>query len=367
MLHWSTPLFHGDLPSSSKNGINVGGMRSPTATMIPPSSLSSSRIDTFSIASSSSFLASSSIPVNPIFLRGGSKMLVCGTSNFTGNDDTLNEESNRVLLFDPDTMYWYLPKVSGLTPSRRQSQSSVLIDGHKLFVFGGGFGTKYFSDLFVLDTNTMLWTKPECKGKVPDPRKSHSAVAFGKKMFVFGGGNGSNAVNETYVLDTEKMEWDLLKTSGQVPNPRGYHSANVFGDKMLVYGGCDGEICYNDLYVFDPAIGIWTEKKLMNKGVPSFGHSSAVVGNMLFIFGGHNGSKQVAFNNDLRIATVDLRTEMIPWTKKSCTGIPPSPRAYHTALVYDSRLFVFGGFDGRELFGDIHILDLGIYAYSATK
>jgi len=44
-------------------------------------------------------------------------------------------------------------------------------------------------------------------------------------------------------------------------------------------------------------------------------------------------------------------------------GRPPSPRGYHATVLADSRLFVFGGFNGQTAFDDVHILELAAGAY----
>jgi Rab9 effector protein with kelch motifs len=44
-------------------------------------------------------------------------------------------------------------------------------------------------------------------------------------------------------------------------------------------------------------------------------------------------------------------------------GRPPSPRGYHETILADSRLFLFGGFNGYAAFDDVHILDLAAGAY----
>jgi Rab9 effector protein with kelch motifs len=44
-------------------------------------------------------------------------------------------------------------------------------------------------------------------------------------------------------------------------------------------------------------------------------------------------------------------------------GKPPSPRGYHAAVLADSRLFVFGGFNGHTVFDDVYLLDLAGAAY----
>jgi hypothetical protein len=44
-------------------------------------------------------------------------------------------------------------------------------------------------------------------------------------------------------------------------------------------------------------------------------------------------------------------------------GKAPTPRGYHASLLADSRLFLFGGFNGHDVFDDVHILDLAAAAY----
>lgn len=44
-------------------------------------------------------------------------------------------------------------------------------------------------------------------------------------------------------------------------------------------------------------------------------------------------------------------------------GRPPSPRGYHVSLLADSRIFVFGGFNGHDVYDDVHILELAAAAY----
>jgi len=48
---------------------------------------------------------------------------------------------------------------------------------------------------------------------------------------------------------------------------------------------------------------------------------------------------------------------------RTTMGRPPSSRGYHVSVLADSRLFIFGGFDGHTVFDDVHILDLAAAAY----
>ena len=56
-------------------------------------------------------------------------------------------------------------------------------------------------------------------------------------------------------------------------------------------------------------------------------------------------------------------TVSLQYEPRSTHGRPPAPRGYHASLLADSRLFVFGGFNGHDVFDDVHILDLAAAAY----
>ena len=56
-------------------------------------------------------------------------------------------------------------------------------------------------------------------------------------------------------------------------------------------------------------------------------------------------------------------TVALSFEPRTTAGKPPSPRGYHVSFLADSRLFIFGGFNGNEVFDDVHILDLAGAAY----
>jgi len=260
-------------------------------------------------------------------------------------------------------MFWHSPKTTGTIPGPHRAHSATLVD-HRLFVFGGGEGTTYFDHLYILDTTTLHWTKPECSGTLPGPRRAHTAVLIGKKIIFFGGGDGNKALNETFTLDTEKLNWESVKAYGSLPVARGYHTSVLLNDKIWSYGGSDGQECFNDLFMFDPQNATWTKKPIKNP-LACFAHASSLVGSSLFVSGGHGPS---TYLSDLKILNLDPRVESVEITTKPFTGSVPSPRGYHTSTLHDSRLFIFGGYDGKRGYGDVHILDLGIYSFqSPTK
>jgi hypothetical protein len=57
------------------------------------------------------------------------------------------------------------------------------------------------------------------------------------------------------------------------------------------------------------------------------------------------------------------RIENMNWEARRVYGHTPTPRGYHSAVLYDSRIFVFGGYNGQSFFNDVYVLELSSFAY----
>ena len=129
------------------------------------------------------------------------------------------------------------------------------------------------------------------------------------------------------------------KTSGTPPAPRYAHSAVLAGSKVIIFGGKGEKTVFRDLYALDPVTMTWLQGP-EGIGSPSarFGHSASLVGGTkILIFGGWNGKE---YFNDLYI----LDLEVMAWVQPKCDGPVPSPRQGHTAIQVGNNLIVQGGF-----------------------
>ncbi|KAG1744459.1 hypothetical protein EDB19DRAFT_1894578 [Suillus lakei] len=266
---------------------------------------------------------------------------------------------------------WSHPDTLGDVPPPCRAHTATLVD-RKIVVFGGGQGPVYYDSTYIFDTTTRSWFCPlfphsQFPPLHPAPRRAHTAVLYNGKIYIFGGGNGLTALNDLWTLDVSRLDptsqsvgglrWSLVETQGEPPAPRGYHTANLVGNVMIVVGGSDGRECFSDVWCLHLDTLIWTRLNLPLSH-RRLSHTSTQVGSCLFIVGGHDGGayrdEVVLFN----LATVNLQYE--PRTVK---GKPPSARGYHATIIADSRLFVFGGFNGHDVFDDVHVLDLAGAAY----
>ncbi|KAJ3443663.1 hypothetical protein M0812_09507 [Anaeramoeba flamelloides] len=140
----------------------------------------------------------------------------------------------------------YLPEQEHLQPIPRHSHTTVVMN-KELFVFGGKNGEARLNTLskchFI--KNTVQWSNLEPYGKVPDPRRDHSAVTYQNKMFIFGGYR-KESINELWMYEYYTNSWTRLKNYGEVPCARHHHSAVVIGDTMHIYGGwVDPSVLYD--------------------------------------------------------------------------------------------------------------------------
>ena len=61
----------------------------------------------------------------------------------------------------------------------------------------------------------------------------------------------------------------------------------------------------------------------------------------MVLFGGHDGSRK----ND--VWTLNLTS--YDWTNRTTSATKPSARYYHSSVLYDGQMVVFGGEDGSRM------------------
>ncbi|KAI0063348.1 galactose oxidase [Artomyces pyxidatus] len=267
-----------------------------------------------------------------------------------------------VWTFNIETMQWSRPEMQGDLPPPCRAHSATLVD-RKIVIFGGGEGPVYYNSVYVLDIAMRRWSKPQIlnhKDDIPPPRRAHTTVLYQGKIWVFGGGNGMQALNDVWTLDVsgslDKVRWEQVTVTGRKkPSPRGYHTANLVGNVMIVVGGSDGRECFSDIWCLNLDTLIWTQIR-PEVAHRRLSHAVSQVGSFLFITGGHDGTEYT--QEMLMFNLVSLQYE-----PRRTLGKPPSPRGYHITILADSRLFIFGGFNGHDVYDDVHILELAAAAY----
>lgn len=174
---------------------------------------------------------------------------------------------------------WDIPLTYGQSPPPRESHSGVAytdknLGKSSLIIYGGMSGSR-LGDLWILDVDSMSWSRPEVGGPSPLPRSLHTATVIGHHMYVYGGWvplvpdesklatheKEWKCTNTLASLNLETMTWDniaLDKFEDCVPRARAGHSAVAIQTRLYIWSGRDGyrktwnnQICCKDLWYLE--------------------------------------------------------------------------------------------------------------------
>jgi hypothetical protein len=253
------------------------------------------------------------------------------------------------------------------------SRHTTVAIGGRVFSFGGYDGVGTYFGLAVLEPNAMTWTNPATSGAIPPFRTNHAAAAIGSKMYVYGGNSTHEGhyriYDDLYVLDSETMHWSRPKVTGPAPGPRVAHKMVAIGNKVYMFGGgvwspsTEWTKKFNALHILDTETMSWScPEPAPTSLVRScsfcipFVHSS-----FLFIYGGQSilDGQEV---DDL----VSFDTVSLTWKRHTC-GSPqprnPGPRSVASANVFPRSgcVYMFGGSSTFQLENSVHKLKHPIF------
>lgn len=172
------------------------------------------------------------------------------------------------------------------------SRHSAIVKNDKMYVFGGTNGVEEFSKTLVLSLNSMTWKEHLSQDNLPPPLDSHTSCLYdseqGPLMVVFGGYSHGERTNQVYILQLDTMKWSKFETSSKQPEIRSSHSASVYNHCLYIFGGISDEgEKLNDFWKLDLKTRIWIQ--ITGSGelpVGRSGHTSVVYKDFLIIFGG---------------------------------------------------------------------------------
>ena len=189
-----------------------------------------------------------------------------------------------------------------------------------------------------------------------------------EKIFIFGGYDNwkKEFTSQSYLIDIKMRNFEKINyyisfdNNNEYPLPRTYHTSNYDKKNNLIYiyGGTDMNIThckgenFQVLWKFNLERKIWIKIKLeinalqiKNDGPPR-GHTSILLDNKLYIFGGvtlfkkFQNSMYIIYLQDKKLEKIDYNNDSF---KKGCI---PEPMAFHSAVLLNSEMiFINGGLD----------------------
>ena len=155
------------------------------------------------------------------------------------------------------------------------------------------------------------------------------------------------------------MKWSQVTTDDIPPSPRDRHVAVVHDRSIFIYGGYDGFNRVNDFYEYNVDTNSWSEVLCSGTGVPPsarHSHAAVVYDGSMYVFAGYDG----LYRNDFHRFNFETNTWRVVTDSLGANDHWPKPRYRTSATVAADKMFVFGGHDGARQLNDF-------YAWSFTN
>ena len=142
-----------------------------------------------------------------------------------------------------------------------------------------------------------------------------TSQTIGDRGYLFGGcvdapGQRLTFSNELWSYDFAHDKWEAVQCGGEAPCPRALACSAAIEDRMYVFGGYDitseGQFrCYNGMYVLDTTRRMWSSMPARgDMPTPRAGACMCTRGSKIYMFGGSQGSE--VFFKDLYVFDTGL-------------------------------------------------------------
>jgi len=154
-------------------------------------------------------------------------------------------------------------------------------------------------------------------------------------------------------FDFINSKWEIILTNASISS-REAHSFVEYKDKFYVFGGLTIEGQTNDLYSIDIGLtNTWTRISCQGEiPIPRAFHTSNIYKNFIYIFGGHNTSDgwlEDFYEYDIDTSTFNIITN---------NGTPPSKRGGHKSIIKDGLISICGGYCSLNYFNDLYHVNI---------
>lgn len=201
------------------------------------------------------------------------------------------------------------------------------------------------------------WSTLEADGSLPSQRCMHTMVEHNGALYVYGGGLSGSYIASSHRFTMSTATWDAMPLLGSYPDPRKGHSAVVRNGLIYVFGGEGGSSYFNDVHSLDVSTNTWTDLSSLSTGDVPTGrgyHCSVVYQDKMYTFGGSTDNSYIS-----QLLEYNFDTHV--WTAMPLTGNYPDAREHHACVVHGDNMYVIGG---RGLSGGYTVLMMDVKVFN---
>ena len=267
-----------------------------------------------------------------------------GTDYLIFSTGWTGSQSNKTYRYNISTSTWGELSTTNNVPVRYGPTAGIYNNNYYVF---GGRSSSDLNDTWKLNLTTNAWSQLSTTGTSPVARRYPNSGVYNGKLIIFGG-YGSTAYNDVWELNLSTLAWTRLHDgTGTAPPARYIHSVNITGDNLYTFGGINSGTTYNDTWKFNLTNNTWSQLSTTGTTPSSRRSSDSIIyNNNLYIFGGVNSS---AYLNDVW----ELNLSTLAWKElHDGTGTAPAARVEFKVVLYNAKLYLFGGNDASILLSD---------------
>ncbi|XP_075286766.1 host cell factor 2-like [Opisthocomus hoazin] len=194
------------------------------------------------------------------------------------------------------------------------------------------------------------WKCAPQKKPSPCDRYKHASIICRGFVYLYGGRN-TTSLRDFWRYNIVKNEWEMLDCSRDGPEELEEHSMVAYKGTLYIFGGMVDSAftqAKTPLWIYDIDSARWTECRNVPAETESSaptnrkGHSAVVYHSSMHIYGGYVGIRGIS--QELWTFHFDTRKWLCVSTPSHNTG--PGPRHGHSAVVYHTGMYLFGGLMG---------------------
>ncbi|KAK3155697.1 hypothetical protein QOZ80_2BG0206440 [Eleusine coracana subsp. coracana] len=222
-----------------------------------------------------------------------------------GGEDHKRRLLNDLHILDLETMMWEEVKTAKGGPAARYDHSAALYADQYLLIFGGSSHSTCFNDLYLLDLQTMEWSRPDTQGAHISPRSGHAGTMIDENWYIVGGGDNASGSTDTIVMNGSKFVWSVV-TSVSAWDPLACEgltlcSATVDGEKFLIaFGGYNGKY-NNEIFILKVKPINLVQPRLLQSPAAAAAAASVTAAYAVITATNHEKTRDIVATDDLDI------------------------------------------------------------------
>ncbi|XP_025107786.1 kelch domain-containing protein 10-like isoform X2 [Pomacea canaliculata] len=228
---------------------------------------------------------------------------------------------------------------------------------------------------------TKKWKQMVMKGDVPQFLASHTVTLHGNTLVTFGGSGvpfGEQSSNDIHLgkldLNMDTVTWSCLRCSGDRPERKYGHSQITEWPYLYIVGGTTGFIYNSDVHRLNLQTCHWDilfDSKQSGENDTAYcpegryRHEMILYDNKLFMFGG--GLANAVYPLDkipvfsletMKWEEVETKGDTLAHSSSDTSKGYPSARRCHSCLLFDDRMYLYGGRCNSRIYSDLWYLQL---------